>query len=589
MNYKTLTILFVSILIVLLLPEVSLAATYWIDVNGTQTNLSNCEGSLPRSGLTACAPTVDLGSEKVVAGDTVYFRGGTYYLNKSGIKPKNSGTSTSNMITYSSYNNETVIFIGDGVCLGWNNSIDLTSGQKYIKVHGIIFKKFSGHLRMKGAAYNEISHCQFIGPPCESGFDYAGSIVQDGSHHNWIHNCVFSGWGAPCRPCPDTPAEHGTNLQIGWDMGDEGDDYNILENCILYHGGHDVLGVHGKYNIIRNNYVHNEPWMNYQGGKWSQRNIYTIGKSLAQHNIFEANKVGYAGYPQTITNCANEGIMDEGNYNIYRYNILFHNSGNGYSRAIKPVTGLANGSVIYNNVFWHNGYDPYTPQNKTGCWHNGYDHAISTCDNDTTCKDNAYINNLFYQNKNSINSSIEISKYSPVIEPTYQIIRNNWIGSINGDPKFVNISGTPDPMQKDQFNFNLQANSRAIDGGSYLTRTTNSGFNSTFLTVENTNFFQDGFGLQFVWFKANINADWIAIGSVNNVVQIKSIDYSTNTITLSSPMTWQDGDRIWLYKKSDGQRVLYGSAPDYGAYEYVQAAEPPDTTPPAAPRNVVVI
>lgn len=33
-------------------------------------------------------------------------------------------------------------------------------------------------------------------------------------------------------------------------------------------------------------------------------------------------------------------------------------------------------------------------------------------------------------------------------------------------------------------------------------------------------------------------------------------------------MTWADDAPIWLYKKSDGTRVLYGSAPDYGAYEY---------------------
>ena len=38
--------------------------------------------------------------------------------------------------------------------------------------------------------------------------------------------------------------------------------------------------------------------------------------------------------------------------------------------------------------------------------------------------------------------------------------------------------------------------------------------------------------------------------------------------TISPAITRSDGDSVWLYKKSDGVQVLYGSAPDYGAYEY---------------------
>jgi hypothetical protein len=66
--------------------------------------------------------------------------------------------------------------------------------------------------------------------------------------------------------------------------------------------------------------------------------------------------------------------------------------------------------------------------------------------------------------------------------------------------------------------------------------------------------------------------DWIAIGSVANVVQIASITYGTyanpaGTIKLASPTSWSSGARVWLYKKSDGALVLYGAAPDYGASE----------------------
>jgi hypothetical protein len=51
-------------------------------------------------------------------------------------------------------------------------------------------------------------------------------------------------------------------------------------------------------------------------------------------------------------------------------------------------------------------------------------------------------------------------------------------------------------------------------------------------------------------------------------------------------MTWSDNAPIWLYKKSDGTQVLFGSAPDMGAHEYVSGSI--DTTPPARPVNLTV-
>jgi hypothetical protein len=71
-----------------------------------------------------------------------------------------------------------------------------------------------------------------------------------------------------------------------------------------------------------------------------------------------------------------------------------------------------------------------------------------------------------------------------------------------------------------------------------------------------------------------IQPDWIAVGQVDNVVQISSINYSTNTITLASPISRSDGDPVWLYRDSSGRRVLYGSAPDVGAHEYQGASTP---------------
>jgi hypothetical protein len=158
-----------------------------------------------------------------------------------------------------------------------------------------------------------------------------------------------------------------------------------------------------------------------------------------------------------------------------------------------------------------------------------------------------------------------------------------------GDPKFVNPD-ISNPSSKTLPDLALQASSGAIDGGTYLTTATNAGANSTTLTVADALYFQDGtWGSDLARASAGLGgtmqADWIAIGSPSNVVQISSISYGSynnpaGTITLASPKTWSNGASIWLHKKSDGAVVLSGSAPDFGAYEYAGTGSGTSVLPP---------
>jgi hypothetical protein len=68
--------------------------------------------------------------------------------------------------------------------------------------------------------------------------------------------------------------------------------------------------------------------------------------------------------------------------------------------------------------------------------------------------------------------------------------------------------------------------------------------------------------------------DWIAIGTVSTVAEISAIDYARRTVTLATPMTWADHAKVWLFRDSNGRRVLAGSAPDIGAHERVASPEP---------------
>jgi hypothetical protein len=94
---------------------------------------------------------------------------------------------------------------------------------------------------------------------------------------------------------------------------------------------------------------------------------------------------------------------------------------------------------------------------------------------------------------------------------------------------------------------NLSANSPVIGNGTYLTQTNGSGSGTTKLVFDDARYIQDAnFGQSTVSWPSSVKiyADWISIGDMENVVQIKSINYSTNTITHTEPMTWSDNAEV---------------------------------------------
>jgi hypothetical protein len=181
-------------------------------------------------------------------------------------------------------------------------------------------------------------------------------------------------------------------------------------------------------------------------------------------------------------------------------------------------------------------------------------------------------NNLYYEYYNVHTGST-----------SNQTFANNWHGDTRGNPLFVNASTTP-PIDKTDStlpNLDLQESSPVIDQGGALTTVAVADIGSgTSLVVSDAGYFQDGSYAP----SGTVFADWIAVGTVSNVVQMSSINYSTNTITLANSISRNDNDPVWLYKKSDGVQVLHGSAPDPGAYEFPQTDEAP-----SPPKNLRII
>ncbi len=128
------------------------------------------------------------------------------------------------------------------------------------------------------------------------------------------------------------------------------------------------------------------------------------------------------------------------------------------------------------------------------------------------------------------------------------------------------------PLFAAPIDFNLTSTSPAVQAGGPLTTVAvaDTGTGTT-LVVTDAHLFQDG------W--AGVAKDYISVGTVANAMQIASINYSTNTITLAGSISRMDGDPVWLQRNSNGAQVLYGSAADIGAYPY-SGSTPPVNPPP---------
>lgn len=136
---------------VLVLPSFVHAATYWVSPTGEAT-WANAQSETPLSG--AACTTVALAFANAAAGDTVYFRGGTYNIpakntgsTYSGYyNPSNSGSS-GNVITFSAYTGETPVMNGTAGGTGDTSrfaTIFGTTDKDYITFDGFTFQSDDG-------------------------------------------------------------------------------------------------------------------------------------------------------------------------------------------------------------------------------------------------------------------------------------------------------------------------------------------------------------------------------------------------------------------------------------------------------------
>jgi chitodextrinase len=469
--------------------------------------------------------TITKANSTLEAGDIVLIRGGTY--SGTYINPANSGTSDSARITYSNFNNETVTITGSGYGI-------YLYKKSYITVNGIDFYSLNRWFRIYAGHYNIISFCDFDTRSSGSG-DWTGALIADdfndntaaseNSTYNWIHHCSFHRWAYGSYDAHD-----GSLFAIGSTATDPLDEsgYNLIEENVFAYGGHDTFSVYSKYNVIRNNYMHNET--NATNWDFDGFRSAIMEGPYAGSCLFEGNRFGPAGA---------SGLSIRSSNNILRFN-YFYNSDKGVQHVTDEVAshGRADDNRIYNNTFFNMGYGAGVPTSESGGiyfadWGRG----------DPT--GNVLKNNIFYQNAGGAVTYSGVSDLQTVV--------NNWDNNI--DPEFIDQSGN-DPDNPNLPNLRLKSTSDAINAGVALTTITSPSGAGNQFTVEDAGYFMDGWAMASL----GVQGDEIQLLGTTQRARITSVNYGTNTITINAPLNWSQGQGISL--------AYEGSLPDIGAYEY---------------------
>ncbi len=532
---------------------------YWVSATGAASWM-NCQSATPLSDKLACAMAT--ANKNATAGDTINIRGGVY---NTSIQPVISG-SAGKRITYRGYSGETVTITDVGNLGG----IEL-SGVDYVTITNVTVRDTYQLVNIQnGSDYNEISRCTLRHGtgPANNGVNIftIRATNETKNTNNWIHHCTIYEGGHIKTGCDDA----GGLISIGADNAYDGiSDRNTVEDNEIYWGAHHALKINTRFNVVRNNFIHNEGHFVASeacqvkacapDGLYGNRVLTVLNnhKGVAAwsgdtYNLIENNRLGSAGLASDGNGA--ENLTLGGERDIARYNTIFNANEVGvYFRA---AGNIADNNRVYNNTIAYNGQGPQCRVTRfPGFWKGGVriprgaDH-------------NALKNNILYGND---------GREWWDRGSTATIAAGNWFTAF-GNPQFVDAS-LSDPTSATKPDLSLRPGSKAIDKGIALTQADGAGADSRVLRVDDALYFQYGERGSSL---SNIKADVIAIGTVKNTVQIQAIDYLAHTITLVAPRTWSDNAPIWLSQDSDATEVLKGAAPDQGAHEFSLTVSAPE-------------
>jgi len=478
-----------------------------------------------------------------VAGDTCWIFNGTYDERPT---PANSGTNGSPISFIKEPGQSPVV---RNFNIGYRDWI-VIDGLAF--THSGMTDDSLESITVSTSEYNTIQNCSFTDTTAGGirGNQFSGRAKTIYLH---VKDNTFNGIGDANTGSPDYTGGRSIGIACWCDNA-------LIEGNDIQHTA-DFTNIFGEYNVLRNNTF---------------------------HDSLESETSGYDGTPASGTHIdgfqsyctgtnpaaqAADYLLIENNYmyDVPDYNVHFGLINIGAD----SCGGLTNIIIRYNNTY-NIGSSFYLTDGTAASSQQKYKMYNNTLVSSAVVGTSAFtlaksenssaLNNLMYDAQSG----------SPYIgfgigtntDHDYNLAfqtggTRTWVSPISDEANAV-LNDNPD-FTNPASDWTLQAASPAINTGGHLTEVAAGDSGSgTSLIVDDASFFQDG------W--AGIDPDQIAVGTVGNTAQISSINYGTDTITLSVGITRSEDDEVWLYKDSSGTVVLLGTAPEMGAFEYTPAA-----------------
>jgi sugar lactone lactonase YvrE len=479
------------------------------------------DGMSPATAWTSFAAITQSG---LSAGDTVFVHSGTY---NELFTISKSGTSTSSRITY--------------------KGVDTGGGKPVLRgIEGGTFD-FIGVI---GIEFSHLSAANNYAAITLRGGD--GWLIQD----NYIHNTYGSGIDARFNTVNNNNViRHNLFDDICSIAGGVGSgivvtvhgDGNLVEyNSITK--SLDRFRAFGARNIIRNNfmgatdtapYPNSVPFPFHTDAFQSFESSRDLTQFLYERNYDADNMDSIGGtnaHGITIQSQLAAGLF---NWAIFRFNVLVRPGGpafiiynfnrlygynmtsiavqNGAPNLFRSAVVYDPGAIISDLHDWRNNTWSFSPRiiDASG--------VISTANRPTNFTSN-------YQH------SFNTSGTQPILPSSAP----NNLPNIN--PLFSNVAAD---------DYTLQSASPLRNAGGPITTASGSGSNSTSLMVADSKRLFDGWGVA--------DADFIKIGS-GSYVQVASIDYTTNVVTLTAARTWTSGAGVTVKGAEDIGALPYSYA-----------------------------
>lgn len=501
---------------------------------------------------TMASPWKNLSDIKnILMGDSILFKcGGTW---NSTLTPLSGADGA--YVTYGTY--------GTGnkpAMIGFN-----ANGKSYAKAVGLSFASSATVINLTSANHIIIDNCSITG----TATTWAPGIqFQSNSNFNQIINNTITYIGTGAQN--DLINMRGNCAHNYF--------YNNMITINNVHAALDMEGATGggvvNYNIIKNNYFLGT------GAAGALINLATASNyNVVEGNILtgDATTGGYCGVNPSSNALHEDMFKLLSSNNLVRFNIIknypcANSLGITMEAYFNIIENHAIGTHVYNNIV-------------TGIGPGGAALYLGSSDNTGTVHDNYFKNNALYNNGGILlNFNINGSgngQWSDALYAQHKlqanpgVVYNNYFrNNLFYSPSSISViranntdftTTTAQTWNSTLYNSNIQvapnfngnyspiAGSPTIDAGTFLTITSASG-SGTQLVVGDAWYFSDGRGI--------LSGDTIQIG--NNIRTITAINYSTNTITVNSSVTWTQGMYVSL--------PYHGSAPDIGVYEYQEGA-----------------